>query len=431
MSELVLRAPSVAAGMTLVLMGGLFVWKWTESGALGVLASFLIAIDPHSVFFSQEARAYALVQLVALLQVASFARLAVGEPNRLSRIGWIGLTWVLFYLHYTSLLILLGEVVFGLVSLCYGWTRRGIRAWAVDLFCISVGLVPAIAHVQEIATRRDNWSKFILPPSLPDLLNLLRFDAFLLAPLALLGLFATVSLARGQRWNVERSTVRRILLLACWTTVPLVVAWAMTRTGVLHVFFRRYLISVAVAPMLLAGLLGDALSGVANRRGYALLSALTAAALILPLRPVSVGGVTAWHGLENWRDAIAAINDRSELSHLPVLVRSGLIEDDGLRDPQVSDELVEFCLLPVQSLYRFEQRDGVVEPLPGSRSWELSSQQITRLKNAGGAWLIVRGLPNDATRLGQNFRRWLKQHGVNVSVEIQHFGNVSVLLLRA
>jgi hypothetical protein len=190
------------------------------------------------------------------------------------------------------------------------------------------------------------------------------------------------------------------------------------------------LISVAVAPMLLAGLAGATLPGAANRRSFALLSAALAAAMILPPHPIDVAGQQAWHSPENWRAAINSINDRPMLTSLPVFVRSGLIEDDGLRDADVPNELIDFCLLPVESLYRLERRLGVVEPLPSSRSWELSPQQMERLSVAGGAWVVVRGTPHYSNTLGRHLRRWLAARNIDMEIETEHFGNVSVLLLQ-
>ncbi len=430
LSEITLRLPSVIAGMVLVLVSGLIVWRWSASGSLGVLTSFLVAIDPHSIFFAQEARVYAIVQLVALLQVASFAELAIGSANRFSRWTWIVLTWLLFYLHYTCMVLLLGEVLFGFIAIHFRWSSRPVAEWGIDLVLICVGFIPAVPHLQEIAARRDNWSKFVLAPTWTNLVSLFRLDAFVLSPMIVFGLFTAVALVRGKRCEMDRSLSRRMLLLVFWLVVPLFVAWTLTRFGALHLFFRRYLISVGVAPMILAGVLGTALPGAIDRRGFALLSATAAAALILPLHPINVDGAHGWHSVENWRAAITSINGRPELAHLPVFVCSALIEDDGLRDSNVEDELVEFCLLPVQSLYRLEARAGVVEPLPSLRSWELSEVQIERLSDAGGGWLIARTAPRDADILGERLQGWLKQNGVQVTVQADHFGNVSVLLFQ-
>jgi hypothetical protein len=429
-SEPAFRLPSLLAGMSLIVAGGCVVMKWSKSGPLALLAALLIAVDPHSIFFAQEARAYALVQLCALLQVACFARVVLGDASRLSRFGWIGLTWMLFYLHYTSLLLMLGEVIFCVVATCFRWTRRDPHAWLFDLAIILAGLLPAAPHLREIAARRDNWSKFVVPPNWIDALTVFRFDAWLLVPSIVFVLLATIALLCGRRWGIKSAVAQRMVLMACWLLAPLAFAWLMTISGWLHLFFRRYLISVAVAPMVLAGLLGAALPDATNRRFFALLSAAIAAGLILPFHPIEVGGVRAWHGPENWRDAIASINDRPALTDLPVFVRSGLIEDDGLRDPDVNEELIDFCLLTVRSLYRLDRRTGVVEPLPGSRSWELSTQQSEELSAAGGAWFIVRAAPHDANTLGRYTQRWLSQRGINVTVQGENFGNVSVLLLQ-
>ena len=79
----------------------------------------------------------------------------------------------------------------------------------------------------------------------------------------------------------------------------------------------------------------------------------------------------------------------------------------------------------MKSLYPLKERTGIVRPLPGSRSWELSEEQAAQLSSAGGAWLIVRGAPHYANTLGGYLKSWLKQRGINVTVVAEPFGNAT------
>jgi len=145
-SECCLRLPSVLAGVALVVSVYLVVARWTACSSAGLLAALLVAIDPNCVFYGQEARSYALVQLVGLLHVVLFGRLVwrpmaaknVGtngshgtegtgagreapflrasrvseELGFTSRLAWIATGVLLFYLHYTAILLVAAEVVY-------------------------------------------------------------------------------------------------------------------------------------------------------------------------------------------------------------------------------------------------------------------------------------------------------------------------------
>jgi hypothetical protein len=80
----------------------------------------LAAIDQHFVFYASEARPYALVQLLGVVQVMIYLRL-VGQttatrwPNfDRQLVGWCVLSALLFALQYTTALLLAAELLWGL-----------------------------------------------------------------------------------------------------------------------------------------------------------------------------------------------------------------------------------------------------------------------------------------------------------------------------
>ena len=73
--EIALRLPSLLAGIALIPLTCLAIARWTKSSSAGLLAGFLVTIDQNFLFFSLEARSYALVQLTALGHLMLFWRL--------------------------------------------------------------------------------------------------------------------------------------------------------------------------------------------------------------------------------------------------------------------------------------------------------------------------------------------------------------------
>ena len=73
-TELALRLISFLAGIAMVIVMGWIVRRLTQAWLPALLGSLLIAIDPFFVEYSQEARPYALLQLVVLIQMYFFAK---------------------------------------------------------------------------------------------------------------------------------------------------------------------------------------------------------------------------------------------------------------------------------------------------------------------------------------------------------------------
>ncbi|MEA3336406.1 MAG: glycosyltransferase family 39 protein [Chloroflexota bacterium] len=110
LSPVALRLFSVAAGVLAIPLIYL-VGRWLGGPITGVLAAFLLAINPFHIFYSQEVRMYALVTLYSLMATGSAARwLGVrfrsNAAGQLDSSGYIERTdwaWLLGYLLFIVL----------------------------------------------------------------------------------------------------------------------------------------------------------------------------------------------------------------------------------------------------------------------------------------------------------------------------------------
>ena len=432
-SEATVRLISFLAGVALIPTGFLVGKRWSQSNDLGLLVAFLIAIDPHSIYFSQEARPYALVQWVSLLQIATFARLsdpASRQPLPRDRLLLIGLTTLLFYLHYTSLLLIAGELVYLGIAYLLNWVRvrEVIVPRLVELVAVGAATIPAWTHLLQIAARRGNWARFVPQQSLGQLYYLFRFDAFVVIPGTICLVLLGIAWLRGKRWSLTQLIVRSLLLTGCCLMTPLLLAWWLTDWDLFRLFFRRYLMGMATLPMVFAGLLGSFLPKWAGGRWiYAAVVSICAVGVLFPMQPALIDGIPHWHTQEDWRAAIAFVNQQETENHWPVFVRSGLIEDDQLRTESPSAELRAYCLFPIGSLYRLEARSGAIEPLPSTESWQLNEQQRSEIVESEGAWIVVRGSEDTVQRMARQLVDWLQRHDIHVQLRRWAFGHVGVL----
>jgi hypothetical protein len=130
---------------------------------------------------------------------------------------------------------------------------------------------------------------------------------------------------------------------------------------------------------------------------------------------------------QNWRSAVAFVNESAINPFTPVFVRSGLIEAEDLRtsdDPR----LRAFCLFPVRGIYSLRQNDENLIPLPTTGTGRLSFADRQRLIDAGTAWFLLLGTPDTVSYVERELLSGWQGHRVGpVVVERREFGHVAVL----
>jgi mannosyltransferase len=434
-SELMLRGPSLAAGGALLIVVFVIALRWLRSAWLGLLAAWIVALDPLANYYATEARPYAIVTLVATLHVVLFAELC-RRPNWLLRAGFIAGMGLLFHFHYTAALLLPAELLFWLVA----WARRLLpvrytsRQLTLDLALIVALWLPAAGLVGAIFGRRQNWEAFVRQWPLWDLFDLLPWSgtAVLVLAAVLVERYAIelprwrvgfVSPAAG-RPDAEKLRWRRFAILClCWLLVPLGLAWIATWSDVARLFLPRYLAVSVPAGVLLS----------------------VACVSLAPwkwsrvLIGASLAGAALWGALakegelrgEDWRGAVAWLNEQLAAEPLPVLVVSDLIEDRALRQPH-GPLLEDYCLFPVTSLYGLDVPRSELLPLPSQGEGILDAAWRERLRSRRGAWLIVRtGDLRIANAVG-----YAASAEVSTADEVwhvksnRHFGGVKLVLVR-
>jgi uncharacterized membrane protein len=137
-SEFILRLPSAPAGAAAI---PLLYWLAREWGGRwsATASAWLLAIAPLHIWYSQEARMYALVCTLGLASALSYT-LAVRRGSLLAWGAWIVVTVAGLYTDYTMLLIVGAQVVlFGPL-----WRVSGSRRapwWSALLALVTVSLL--------------------------------------------------------------------------------------------------------------------------------------------------------------------------------------------------------------------------------------------------------------------------------------------------
>lgn len=230
------------------------------SPRVALIATLLVAIDPFLVWYSQEARMYALVATLSLWSLYCLVR-AMEAPRWSWWSAYVGVTVASLYTHFYAVLLLPAELVFLLV---YAWRRgtalrRGALAWALSLLCFS----PWLWRAWDVSATAPSWR-----PSLGlgamvmacleafsmrcvPLTGVARASALLaLGAVAVAGLVLPRARARpdGRRqWGMEALRPNAFLILLL--LMPLLSAYVLSFR---HQIFTVYYLIIIVAPFLLA-----------------------------------------------------------------------------------------------------------------------------------------------------------------------------------
>ena len=429
LNEIALRLPSLLAGIAIVPVIYWLVRWWSASITASVVAATLATFDQNFLTFSVEARPYACVQLMAVVQVAGLWW-RCWQPSWKSRVGWIAGSAFLFYLHYTAALVVVAECGFLLMMQLLRKNSSQVK-WkniTVDLLAIGLLLLPAVGHLLQIADRRDNWRQFVSAPDEWREWMILPLATYLIVPALLAYLWILLEKLRGIGRPLEsiRTKFTPLILTMCWLLVPLVIILLTTWFDVAALWMTRYVIASAAAVVVLAGLLCGLPNVRAARIGIGMVTLLAALFFAGPQWFwYSTGQWTPPRG-EDWRSAVAHINSNEEAGAWPILLRSALIEADAL--PESDDPLLrEYALLPIRSIYEVPS-EGLAIPLPTQRPGVIGSEDVQELQDVPGVWIVTRGSQSNAELTFKHVLHTLARADRRArSSNTQRFGSVWVM----
>jgi len=301
------RVPSVLFGLGTVALT-LLVARQLFNQRLALLAGALAAISAFQVYFSQEARPYALVTLLALGLTCVFLRM-LATPEHVPARLWCAYALLGILLLYTFVLGLLAIITHALIFAAAGrLSRRNIIGGCLA----SVGM--ALAFLPWLPNLATAWRLDARLPAVPFnarvsglvaafgqwLAGPLDFEPFLLGVSAL-GLL-TVAFILCRR-TTQRAAIlgAHILLPAClYLIVSFGAAW--------H-FQPKHLIFVApFSLMLVAGAVGNA-----RWRGLAV-------GLVLAVALANLGELAVYYDTtyekERWREVATYLESREEVGDI-------------------------------------------------------------------------------------------------------------------
>jgi 4-amino-4-deoxy-L-arabinose transferase-like glycosyltransferase len=296
--EIALRWPSALAGTATVPVVWAIARELSERRALAVLSAALVAVNPLFVWYSQEARAYALFVLLAALAILCFLR-ARREPTA-RRMAAFALTGSLALLsHYFAVFLL---VPMALWLACERTSRRAALPAIAVLVLVALALTPLISAQGGHGTQWiGHWALAGRVQAIPQYYLTDYYGAALGHGIELLvALPILVGVGFGL-WRVlepseERGLLPMVLIAAGGIVIPLVlVAFGADYLAPRNLVAAMIPVTVAIALIVVARRAGSA--GIAF--GAVIALAFLAVSIDVNLSPRLQRG--------NWRDLAGAL----------------------------------------------------------------------------------------------------------------------------
>lgn len=165
--EALLRLPSVIFGSLSILLLYFIVRNWLGRGG-AILSAMIMAISPFHIWYSQEARPYAMLIFLGLLSIWFLQKLLKDEVNFWWRFGFIISTASILYCHTVGIAFISFLVVYILLVV----PRLKWKVWLPVFISILILILPALyrmAIVPPIVRGSQAWRTFH-PLSLPYLI---------------------------------------------------------------------------------------------------------------------------------------------------------------------------------------------------------------------------------------------------------------------
>jgi uncharacterized membrane protein len=310
-SEIALRLPSAIAGV-LAIIGIYFLARRVYSRREATIAATLMAFSYQPIYYSQEARAYSLLLLLAVLSAHAWFRLRDDlESHHLSKLSiaaYIATAVAAIYTHHFGLL-LVGVQLSGLFVLFANQRWAATRVVAIGAG-IGAAYLPWLAYLLEDFDKQP----FYMPsPGLHSITGYWRFLFFdtsgYLAWFALAVFVAAfVKSLVSKPLNVRSSEVWKAalhsptFLIAGWLTIPFAMAFLRSMTSAPILSNRNLLICLPAAFLLLSRALTIVIPKVRTQ-----VLATAGIACVLIFGPFIKGGYYEHPRKEQFREAAAAV----------------------------------------------------------------------------------------------------------------------------
>lgn len=259
-SELQLRLHSLIAGTALVLITYFFGRRYF-SAATGLLGALLLAVNYESIYYSQEARAYAMLAVTCLLSLYYFLGFIInGTCSNKDKFLFVIFSSAAMYLHYSGVVFVGCEGIIYAIALCHNRSQRFFIEGLIIFSVLGLLYAPWLGTMyHHMIGFSDYWGG----SQVVDSKNLVSLADFLLGPYWgysqyfflgswLLCFTLGLQILFPKRWQFLGSQYACALLItACIAAMPIAVFYIKSQIS-MPVFQERHFVILTPLIMLMA-----------------------------------------------------------------------------------------------------------------------------------------------------------------------------------
>jgi uncharacterized membrane protein len=265
-AEFTLRFLSVIFGFFAIFMmykvGSLIYDKRT-----GILSSLTLALSPFHIYFSQEARPYALVALLTLLSMYFFIKI-LEKRTIWNSIGYIVASILLMYTHVFGLFIIISQNIF--IASSYLFSKKplkpGLKEWILYQAILIVLFIPwiGILAAQALNIQNPDYVTFWIrvPTPLSVFMSFVEYSGWGFIPFLFLWIYLSIKKPKTSFYLKLKSIYNSIKgyikkgpqninhLLLAWLLTPILLPFAISQF-LTPIYLTRYTIGASLAFYLL------------------------------------------------------------------------------------------------------------------------------------------------------------------------------------
>ena len=348
-----LRSLSAVFGTATVPVAYL-VGREIASRSAGLVLALLTAVSPFLVWYSQEARAYALAILLVALSVLFTSR-AAREPRRMPLAGWALTAAAALLTHYFALFVIAAEIAW----LHRAGLRRTLAFSVLPVVAAGVGLVPLALD------QRDNGGAQVGDASIASRLGDVPREFLVgefggpvrgLAPLAAVLIAAALVVAA-----VRVAPELRQRALAPIALGAAAVAGGLAAAVIGFDFLTPRHLAVAWIPLFAGAAVAFAATRATLAAGLALAAVFLVVTIAIPLTPRLQR--------DDWRSAAASLGDSHPDRAIVISPDVGFVPLDSYRPRVTAPPGSAFAIreLALVVMIRDGRDPPRIAPLPGFR----------------------------------------------------------------
>ncbi len=225
---------------------------------VGFYSSIILALSPYNVYYSQEARVYALFVFLSLCSIYFYLKLIQSNKNK-HMVYYVLFTFLMLITHPPAIFILVFQNIHYLF-----FVKKNLKKWVFIQFALFMFFLPLLLRTLSVISGFSGYLT-VAPPDIVTLLRTFyifsagetfRIEALVIGSFISIGFFLllfSVLLQMAKDIKNKYLNINKTIFLLLWLTIPILLL-IMQSYVFNSYYFERYVIVSSIALYILIAL---------------------------------------------------------------------------------------------------------------------------------------------------------------------------------